>query len=123
VFGLQTLLNAQGASILDMQINAFAYCQVMHKRVCDALPLLLKFHLLRALTQSPATATSLARHNATNSLTHMSLSAILQKEFIDLPDKVLLESMKEEASVAQRREQLTKAIERMEKAMAVFDAL
>ena len=70
-----------------------------------------------------ATATSLARHNATNSLPHMSLSAILQKEFIDLPDKVLLESMKEEASVAQRREQLTKAIERMEKAMAVFDAL
>jgi len=123
VFGLQTLLNAQGASILDMQINAFAYVQVMHKRVCDALPLLLKFHLLRALTQSPATAQALSRHNATNSPVHMSLSALLQKEFIDLPDKVLLEAMKEEASVANRREQLSKSIERMEKAIAVFDAL
>ena len=123
VFGIQTLLNAAGASILEMQINAFAYTQIMHKRLCDAMPLLIKFHLLRSLTQSPATPTALATLNAHNSLPHMSLSAVLQKEFIDMSDKSLVECMKEEPNTAKKREQLTKAIERMDKAMAVFDAL
>ena len=125
VFGIQTLLNATGASILEMQINAFAYTQIMHKRVCDTLPLLIKFHLLRSLTQSPATNTALAQMGvvAHNSLTHMSLSSVFQKEFIDMHDKLLMECMKEEPATAAKREQLNKAIDRMEKAMHVFDTL
>jgi len=125
VFGIQTLLNATGASILEMQINAFAYTQVMHKRVCDTLPLLIKFHLLRSLTQSPATPTALAQMgvSAHASLAHMSLSGVFQKEFIDMHDKMLVECMREEPGIAAKREQLNKAIDRMEKAMHVFDAL
>lgn len=124
VFGIQTLLNASGASVLEMQVNAFAYTQLLHKRICDALPLLLRFHLLRSLTQSPATPTALATvANPLHSPSHMSLSALLQKEFIDLGDKQLLECMKEEASIASKREKLNKSIERMEKAMHVFDSL
>lgn len=123
VFGIQTLLNASGASILEMQINAYAYTQIMHKRICDSLPLFLRFHLLRSLTQSPATATALASINPLLSPTHMSLSSLLQKEFIDMTDKALVECMKEEAGIASKREQLNKSIERMEKAMNVFDSL
>lgn len=124
VFGIQTLLNASGASILEMQINAFSYTQIMHKRLCDALPLLIRFHLLRTLTHSPATATALAQMSLMgSSLTHMSLSAVLQREFIDMPDKVLVECMREEPATAKKRDELNKKIDKMTKAMAVFEAL
>ena len=123
--GIQTLLNPNGASILEMQINAFAYTQVMHKRLCDALPLLIRFHLLRALTHSPATASALAQMSGPpgSSLAHLSLSAVLQREFIDMADKILVECMKEEPATAKKRDELNKKIDKMTKAMAVFDAL
>ena len=48
---------------------------------------------------------------------------MLQKEFIESPDKLLVEWMKEEASIANKRENINKSIEKLEKAMAVFDNL
>ena len=63
VNGLQALISGASASILELQVNAFAYTQIMHKRVCDQLPLMIRFHLLRTLTQSPATPTALVNLN------------------------------------------------------------
>jgi len=139
--GFQALRSGPGAAILDLQVSAFVYTHVFQRRICDALPLLIRFHLLRTLTQSAATQTALAalgRQNAAAALangsssspagglscpSHMSLSSRLQKEFIDMPDRTLLECMKEEASIARQRETLTKKIEKMEQAVAVFDAI
>lgn len=124
ISGIQTLLNPIGSQTLEMQINAFAYTQIMHKRLCDALPLLIRFHLLRSLSQSPATPTSLSQTlNPSLSMQHASMSSLMQKEFMEMSDKLLLDAMKEEPIIANKREQLNKSIERMEKAMAVFEAL
>jgi hypothetical protein len=128
VVGLQTLLSGSGASTLEMQISAFCFTQVMHKRLCDALPMMIRFHLLRALTHSPATPTALANANPQSllsapQLSLSSLSSLLQRAFIDMADKALVECMKEEPSTAAKRDSLNKAIARMERAMTVFDAL
>lgn len=100
--------------VLDMQINCFAYSQISLRRLLDNLPGLIRLHLLSSISHTPVTL-SLS--------SHISLYAILQKEFMEMSDKVLLENMREEREVATKRERIGGAISRLEKALQIFDQL
>jgi len=100
--------------VLDMQVNCFAYSQICLRRLLDNLPGLIRLHLLSSISHTPVTLSP---------NTHISLYAILQKEFMEMTDKVLLENMREEREVAMKRERVGGAIARLEKALQIFDSL
>lgn len=113
-----TVASTSGA-VLDMQINCFSYMAVAHKRLCDHIPLLIRFHLMNSLThtQSPSP-------NALAQLSLVSLYQQLQQEFIEtVNDKQLLEMMKEERETGLKRARLQNSIQNLEKACQLLDNL
>ena len=90
-------------SILDMQINVYAYSVLTHKRLADHLPLLLRYHLVKGIVAG--------------------LGMRLGRELGELGEKGLVDLMREEKEVSVRRERLVTSVGRLEKALHVLESL
>ena len=90
-------------SILDMQINVYAYSVLTHKRLADHLPLLLRYHLVKGVVGG--------------------LGMRLGRELGELGEKGLVDLMREEKDVSVRRERLVTSVSRLEKALHVLESL
>ena len=90
-------------SILDMQINVYAYSVLTHKRLADHLPLLLRYHLVKGIVGG--------------------LGMRLGRELGDLGEKGLVDLMREEKEISVRRERLVTSVARLEKALHVLESL
>ena len=90
-------------SILDMQINVYAYSVLTHKRLADHLPLLLRYHLVKGVVGG--------------------LGMRLGRELGELGEKGLVDLMREEKEVSVRRERLVTSVNRLEKALHVLESL
>jgi len=109
-------------SILDMQINCYAYTIIAHKRMADAIPLLIRYHFVRALTGSHAHilahSDTAAKHEASSSL-----SSRMQREINELGERGLMDSMKEDKEIAAKRERLRNSVAKLEKSLQVLESL
>ena len=90
-------------SILDMQINVYAYSVLTHKRLADHLPLLLRYHLVKGVVGG--------------------LGMRMGRELGELGEKGLVDLMREEKEVSVRRERLVTSVGRLEKALHVLESL
>ena len=89
--------------ILDMQINCYAYSVLAQKRLCDAVPLLIRYHFVRGVVSQ--------------------LGSRLHREISEMGEKALVEQMREEKEISARRERLHSSVARLEKALAVIESL
>ena len=89
--------------ILDMQINTYAYSVVAQKRLCDALPLILRFHFVRGVVAA--------------------LGQRLQREVSEMGEKTLLDYMREDRDISSRRERLQTSVDRLDRALKLLDSL
>lgn len=93
----------RNSTVLEMQINCFAYMQVCQKRLCDNIALCIRVQLVKCLA------------DFTKGLfTH------LQREINKLSDPILKDIMREESTVSKIRTQLTTSIAQLEKANNIF---
>ena len=90
-------------SILDMQINVYAYSILTHKRLADHLPLLLRYHLVRGIVGG--------------------LGMRLGRDVGELGEKGLVDLMREEKEISVRRERLVNSVSKLEKALNVLESL
>ena len=89
--------------ILDMQVNCYAYSVLAQKRLCDAVPLLLRYHFVRGVVSA--------------------LGQRLHREISEMGEKLLVEQMREEKEISARRERLHSSVSKLEKALAVIESL
>jgi len=76
---------------------------VAHKRLCDAVPLIVRHHFVRGVVGA--------------------LSSRLQRELSDMGEKALVDQMREDKDITARRERLHSSVTRLDKALQLLESL